>query len=157
MFGLYFFGTILEEHFVTHPTFGFAGGEAIYILFYTTAIYAAVLPQQIKLKDDKYYASLGASGAVNSVIFAFILVSPMSQMGLFFIPFIRLPAWVFGLLYLAISYFLARRKSNNPMVGRINHEAHFWGAFYGLIFMAVVEPDLLKSFLFQVSGGRIDF
>ncbi|MBC7863596.1 MAG: rhomboid family intramembrane serine protease, partial [Bacteroidia bacterium] len=117
-----------------------------------SAINAAVIPQQLKLKDDKYYASLGASGAVNAVIFASILINPTQQMGIIFIPFIKFPAWIFGIIYLGISYYLARRKSSNPMSGRINHEAHFWGAFYGIIFMAAFEPKLIVSFYEQTIG-----
>jgi membrane associated rhomboid family serine protease len=151
MIGLYFFGPALEFHFVTNETFGFAGGEAIYLAFYSTAIYAAVIPQYFKLKNDRSYASLGASGAVNAIVFAYIMVNPKAQLGLLLIPG-RVDAWIFGLIYLGISYFLARRKSRNPMVDRINHEAHFWGAFYGILFMSCVEPGLVVKFFNQVTG-----
>jgi membrane associated rhomboid family serine protease len=153
MFGLYIFGRNLEFHFNVSETFGRVGGEALFLLLYSTAIYAAIIPQQLKLKEDRYYSSLGASGAVNAIIFAGILVSPMDKMGLIFIPGIHIPAWIFGLIYLVVSYFLAKRKSNNPMSGRINHEAHFWGAFYGIIFMAIVEPKLLVQFYQQITGN----
>ena len=151
MFGLYVFGQTLEYFFVTSETFGIALGEIMYMLFYTTAIYAAVMPEQIKLKNDRTYSSLGASGAVNSIIFGYIIVNPKAQIGLFLIPF-PLDAWIFGIVYLLISYFLAKRKSNNSMLGRINHAAHFWGALYGVIFMACVKPSLIPLFFERIMG-----
>lgn len=73
----------------------------------------------------------------------------MSQLGFFFIP---MPAWVFGILYLGISYYLSRRRTGNVSVDNIGHEAHFWGAIYGLVFTLIlgllnqdVYLDLIKK------------
>jgi hypothetical protein len=32
----------------------------------------------------------------------------------------------------------------------INHDAHFWGAIYGLIYPVIMEPSLLRNFLSQL-------
>ena len=49
-----------------------------------------------------------------------------------------MPAWVFGILYLGISYFLSKRQAGNESVDRIGHEAHFWGAMFGIVFTLVL-------------------
>ena len=49
-----------------------------------------------------------------------------------------MPAWVFGILYLGVSYYLSKRNAKNDSVDRIGHEAHFWGAIYGVLFTLIV-------------------
>lgn len=147
MIGFYFFGEPLENYLSIH--YSPLTGKIIFVLFYSSAIFAASLHQFFKNKDNEAYISLGASGAVNAVVFAFILVYPNSQMGFLFLPF-AVPAWIFGLFYLGISFYLSSRRSNNPFLNRIDHSAHFWGALYGLCFMAVLQPSLLQEFLDKI-------
>ncbi len=89
----------------------------------------------LKIKRINNYTSLGASGAV-------ILV----QLGFFFIP---MPAWIFGILYLGISYYLSRRNTGNESVDKIGHEAHFWGAIFGVLFTLVIGL-LNKDVYFEI-------
>jgi membrane associated rhomboid family serine protease len=147
MIGFYFFGVPLEKYLCLH--YSLLTGKIIFILFYSSAIYAASLQQFFKNKDNHGYVSLGASGAVNAVVFAFILIYPNSQMGFLLLPF-SIPAWIFGLFYLGISYYLSSRRGSNPFLDRIDHSAHFWGAIYGICFMAVLQPSLLKSFFDKI-------
>lgn len=136
MYALWMFGPIVEEQ-VLPLLMGTAIepnkklGMAMYILLYTGAIYASTISEYLKNKNNSYYSSLGASGAVNALIFSFITCSPLSQLGFFFIP---MPAWVFGTLYLGISYFLSKRNTGNDSIDRVGHEAHFWGAMFGILF-----------------------
>jgi membrane associated rhomboid family serine protease len=140
MYALWMFGPIVEKQVL--PLLSGAFGEpdkkmgmALYILLYTGSIYASSISEYFKNKNNPHYTSLGASGAVNALIFSFITCSPMSQLGFFFIP---MPAWVFGILYLGISYYLSKRNSSQGAVDRIGHEAHFWGAMFGILFILVL-------------------
>jgi len=50
------------------------------------------------------------------------------------------------LLYLAYCQYMAKQTGDN-----INHNAHFYGAIYGLIFPMLLEPSLLHLFLSQLT------
>ena len=136
MYTFYLFGDIVEQSFM--QIFG-ASGKVIYIIMYITSLAACLLPTYFKHKDDYYYRSLGASGAVSAVIFAGILLNPTMGMGIFPIPF-SIPAFIFGPLYLIISAYLAKKGHGN-----INHSAHIWGAVYGVVFL-VITCQFLSSF-----------
>ncbi|RYF96991.1 MAG: rhomboid family intramembrane serine protease, partial [Chitinophagaceae bacterium] len=99
MYGLYIFGKYVEEDFLR--LFGDFGRIA-YLLMYLSSLFFCLLPTYMQHKTNTNYRSLGASGAVSAVIFAFILLNPLIPMGLLFIP-VRIPGFLFGLLYLVIS------------------------------------------------------
>ena len=63
---------------------------------------------------------------------------------LFPIPF-PLPSVVFGIVYLVYSAVMARRATDN-----IGHNAHFWGAVFGIVFTIALKPILAISFLDQI-------
>ncbi len=150
MYALWMFGGIVEEQ--VFPILLSHDGEpdrkmgmALYIILYTGAIYASSISEYFKNKENKYYTSLGASGAVNALIFSYITCLPMTKLGFFFIP---MPAWVFGVLYLGISYYLSKRNTGNESVDRIGHEAHFWGAIFGILFtltLGLLNKDVYFS------------
>lgn len=140
MYALWLFGPIVEKQVLPLLAGSFEEpdkkmGMALFILLYTGAIYASSISEYFKNKNNTHYTSLGASGAVNALIFSFITCSPMSQLGFFFIP---MPAWVFGILYLGISYYLSKRKTGTDSFDRIGHEAHFWGAMFGIAFTLIL-------------------
>lgn len=128
MYTLYMFGDPVEGEFV--ELFGNIG-KLLYIIMYVTSLAACLLPTYFKHKNNAYYSSLGASGAISAVVFAFIFLNPTIKMGLIFLP-IPLPAFVFGLLYLVITTYLSRRGGSH-----INHSAHLWGSVYGIFFLIV--------------------
>jgi membrane associated rhomboid family serine protease len=128
MYTFYMFGDIVEKTFL--DIFG-NSGKIFYILLYITSLIVCLLPTYLQHKDNFYYRSLGASGAVSAVIFAGIFLYPTMGMGLFPIPF-HIPAFIFGPLYLGISAYLAKRGQGN-----INHSAHIWGALYGVVFLII--------------------
>ena len=76
------------------------------------------------------------------------MFNPTAGMGLLFIPF-YIPSWLFGLLYLGYSYFMAQKGKDN-----IGHDAHLWGAVYGLVFPIVFKPHLISYFLEQLKHPR---
>lgn len=130
MYAFYMFGDNVEDHFVRvfHEK-----GKLLYLLLYITALAVCLLPTYAKHKTDNHYRSLGASGAVSAVIFAYILLNPLQKIGLIFLPpQWGLPAFVFGFLYIAISSYLDKRGGGN-----INHSAHIFGGLYGIAFLIV--------------------
>jgi membrane associated rhomboid family serine protease len=97
-------------------------------------------------KDNIYYNSLGASGAVSAVVFAYILLFPTAKLGFLFIP-IPIPGWLFGFIFLGIEYYLGKRGNTG-----VAHDAHFFGAVFGLIFTIVLKPGLVTIFFDQLTG-----
>ena len=111
---------------------------------YIGALLLSVIPAFGKHKNDVFYGSIGASGAVSAVAFASILISPLNKIYLFFIP-IGIPAILFGFLYLGYEYWMSRRAKDN-----IGHDAHMWGALFGLIFTIAAKPKIFMVFLQQL-------
>jgi membrane associated rhomboid family serine protease len=128
MYSFYMFGDAIETAFT--EIFG-EKGKLIYLLLYVSSLVVCLLPTYFNNKDNYHYKSLGASGAVSAIVFAYIFLAPTQKLGLIFIPF-YFPAFIFGILYLGISAYLARRGNS-----RINHSAHLWGALYGIAFLVL--------------------
>lgn len=129
MFTLYLFGAATEEVF--RQVFGSGLGGLMYMLMYLTGLVVSIIPSWMKEKNNSNYSSLGASGAVSTVVFAYIIIYPMSYMGLMFIP-VFLPAFIFGALYVAVSVYLDKKQ-----YGNINHMAHITGGAWGIVFLAL--------------------
>lgn len=141
MVTLYSFGGAVEQVFV--QWIGVAG----FALFYLSAIVVAILPTYLRHRHDSQYASLGASGGVSAVLFAFILFDPWSKLIIFPIP-LPIPAIVFAVLYVAYSIWMDRQGT-----GKTNHSAHLWGAGYGIVFTALLEPSVLGHFTRTLFGS----
>ena len=131
MFSYYFFAFQLERY-IGHWQFG---------LLYVASLILSDMPTVVKHKNDYWYHSLGASGAISAVVFAYILFNPLSDMYLLFIP-IPIPAILFGVLYLVYCVYASRRG-----IGNINHDAHFYGAICGVIISIGLYPMVIPSFL----------
>ncbi|HUQ67767.1 MAG TPA: rhomboid family intramembrane serine protease [Flavitalea sp.] len=147
LISLYFFGQFVETAFAY--IFGDAG-KFLYLLMYVMALAASLLPTYSKNKDNNYYRSLGASGAVSAVIFAGILLDPTNKIYLMFIP-IGIPGFVFGPVYLLISAWMDRKGNDN-----INHSAHIWGALFGIAFLIVTgyvtgKYNTIQEFIYKVN------
>ncbi|MDT8410523.1 MAG: rhomboid family intramembrane serine protease [Wenzhouxiangellaceae bacterium] len=138
MITLFFFGTVMEN--ILFERIGAVG----FLLFYLSALVLSALPDVIGRRDDSSYASLGASGAVAAMLFAYILIDPWALLFVFFIP---VPAVVFAMVYVGYSIWAQRHSPGN-----INHGAHLWGAAWGVIFMLLLEPSLLPRFLSKIAG-----
>ena len=108
-------------------------GELRFLLLYVSAVVIAFLPTTLRFLRSHKYSSLGASGAVAAVLFSGILLYPEQQIAPFFV--FKMPAYVFALLYLAYSAWHSYSQSDN-----INHDAHFYGAAYGILATFVLEP-----------------
>jgi membrane associated rhomboid family serine protease len=125
MITLYSFGQGIET-FLFPALFGDKSG-LLYIMLYALGIVVASLPDYFKYKEVYGYRALGASGAVSAVLFSVILLAPSEELKVFLA--IPIPAWLFGILYLAFSAYMAKRGNDN-----IGHSAHFWGGVFGLVF-----------------------
>ncbi len=137
MLSFYLFGEFVERSFSEPILFG-DKGKILYIAMYVLALFVCLIPTFFKHKNDYYYRSLGASGAVSAVVFAGILFSPTAKMGFFFIPPI-IPGYIFGPLYLILSTYLEKQAKDN-----VNHSAHIWGALFGIAFV-VIMAAIFKS------------
>ena len=138
MVTLFFFGQQIEQ-LMTRVM-----GIWAYPVFYVSALVVSILPTYLKNQKNPNYLSLGASGAVSAVLFAFVLLAPWSTIGVMFIP---MPAIVFAVLYVGYSIWMDHRGGD-----RINHSAHLAGAAYGVLFMAIMEPRVLGIFLEQLGN-----
>ena len=92
-------------------------------MFYLGGLIFAILPSYLKHKNDVRWASLGASGAVSAVLFAYVLFEPWKLIFVFFIP---VPAIIFAVLYVAYSIWSGKKGNSN-----INHSAHLWELLMG--------------------------
>ncbi|MCD9030140.1 rhomboid family intramembrane serine protease [Luteimonas sp. Y-2-2-4F] len=138
MITLFFFGGLIERAF--EPYIGKLG----FVFFYLSAILVAILPTYLRHRHDPHYRSLGASGAVSAVLFAFVLLSPWSLIFVFFIP---MPAILYAVAYVGYSIWMDRRGGDN-----INHSAHLWGAGYGVLFTVMMEPRVINTFLGRLAN-----
>lgn len=152
MLAFYSFGEGLETVFGFDCVFG-RMGKVYFLLLYFSALIVASLPDHIKYRDSYHFKSLGASGAVSAIVFSMILFFPQSPIGLIFLP-IKIPGYIFGLIYLGITVYLDRRGGSH-----INHSAHFWGAAYGIVFTLVFSTlvannfDVYDNFITQIQSS----
>lgn len=147
MFAFYSFAPVVLG--TLYDGYGELPGLGLFLLLYLGGIILSDLPTYFKHRDDRGYRSLGASGGVASVLFASIVFMPVSANGggiiIFPIPFPIQP-FLFGFLYLAYSYYMARRRADN-----VNHDAHFYGALFGVVLMLVLIPAAGPLFVQQIS------
>jgi len=145
MFAFYSFssvvlGTLARVH-------GATMGLGLFLLLYLGGIIVSDLPTYFKHRDDRHYRSLGASGGVAAIVFASILFYPTGKIGILFLPpELGIPSFLFGFLYLAYSYYMARRQGDG-----INHDAHFYGALYGVLLTLALVPGVLPLFIQQIA------
>lgn len=148
MWALYIFGETVEAIF-TQLLFGPNIGRIAYILFYFSAIAVASLPSYFRHKDNYAYAALGASGATSALSLMYILFSPWNW---FIFP--PLPGILIGIGYLWYSSHMDKRGTDN-----IGHNAHLWGAIYGIAFLIVASlifnPNVLSYILSELLSGPV--
>lgn len=140
MLTLYFFGTVMEAHYQ-----GELGLQNYYYLaLYIGALVVSNIPTYLKHRNDDNYRSLGASGAVSAVLFAFILLRPWQRIIVLVFP---VPAIVYGALFLVYSAYMSKKGGDN-----VNHDAHFYGALFGIIFTVAVRPEVINIFLNELKN-----
>lgn len=117
-----------------------------FIILYLGAAIISTLTTLKKHKNDPYYQSVGASGAVSAIVFFSIFFSPLEK--LYLMAIIPIPGIVFAFAYLAYSNYMSRKGGDN-----INHDAHFVGAVFGFIYPILIDPKLFLFFLRQLGLG----
>jgi membrane associated rhomboid family serine protease len=137
MLSYYFFAFDLEK----------ALGHWQFALLYFVSLILSDLPTVYKHRNDEWYHSLGASGAVSAVIFSAILFNPLGKMMILPLPF-GIPAVLFGVIYLFYCNYASKYSRDN-----INHDAHLFGALSGLLITIALNPHIVNFFIQQVSGG----
>lgn len=140
MLTLFFFGRFMEPMLAQ-----LSGHIWAFPLLYLSALVVSILPTYLKHQKDPNYRALGASGAVAAMLFAFILLQPWERIYVFVFP---MPAIVFAVLYVAYSIWMDKRGGDN-----IAHGAHLAGAAYGVLFMLVMQPQVLGHFLRELGIG----
>lgn len=137
LFTLYFFGAAIERIFNAY--FGEIG-VLLYLTLFLSAVIVANIPTLIKHRNNPGYNTLGASGGVSALVLAFILFDPIRDLCLYAL--ICLPGYILGAIFIVYSIIMGKRGRDN-----INHDAHLWGAIYGLIFIIILRPTTIESFL----------
>lgn len=145
MFTMYFFGESIERTYLSI----YGGAGAFYFLaLYFLGILISDLPTYFKHRHNPGYNSLGASGGVSAIIFSWIIFYPTQSIYIWGL--LPLPGFLLGVLFLVYSYYEGKRLG-----GRINHDAHLFGALFGIVFTIVTVPAVIGSFFDQLM--RFDF
>lgn len=152
MLVLFFFGVTVERYY--DQIFG-SKGPLMFLILYLGAFIFSHLPTYWRYKEIPSYNSLGASGATVAVLFTFILFDPWSKLYLYFA--IPVYAILFAIIYLIYSGMkmgiISDRILPNSIRYRlqapdnINHEAHFYGALWGVLFTLLFKPTVGLHFL----------
>jgi membrane associated rhomboid family serine protease len=132
---LFFFGPGLERLM----------GTTKFIALYFIGLVVSSLGTVFKQKNNPDYASLGASGAILAVLFAYIVYRPLDKIYLYFA--IGIPAVLFAFGYLAYSWWASGHSRD-----RVNHDAHLDGALTGLIFVGVTDFNAWRHAFRAVSS-----
>ncbi len=142
MFVLYFFGESVENRFMS--IFGETMGRINFMLLYLLAIVAANIFTYFKHKDNHLFASLGASGAVSAVLFAHVLFDPWGCLYLYAI--IPINGIIGAVLYVVYSTWASKNRKDH-----VDHDAHLWGAIFGVVFTLVLSPKIFSYFIAKMA------
>ena len=142
MYVLYMFGPYLELYFEYNASLGLIS----YILFYILSAIFATIPALYKNGNNPNYLSLGASGAVSAVVFAYIVLNPLRELGIILLPGIWIPGFIFGILYLVAENYMSKKKYSN-----IAHDAHISGSLFGVFFILFFDLKNASNFIETIS------
>ena len=129
MFTFYFFAFPMERTVGTLP----------FLVLYFAGLIVSHACTFVKHRNHPNYASLGASGAISAVLFAYIVYFPTTTLIIFPLP-IPIPAALFAVGYVAYSWWASEHSR-----GRINHDAHLCGALSGIAFVAASDPGAFRN------------
>lgn len=138
LFVFWQFGTYLESYF--DSVTGVPGSKFFMAGLFLGGIIFANIPSLFVHARDYNYQSIGASGGVSAVLFAYILINPWDKLVLYFV--IPIYSVVAGVLFLIYSYWASRNRNDH-----IDHLAHFSGSVFGVLFTLAFYPGVLQLFL----------
>ncbi|WP_175621972.1 rhomboid family intramembrane serine protease [Chryseobacterium schmidteae] len=127
MMTLYFFGPVILEGF----------GNIGFLIIYFGSILLGNIFSLFIYQKQPWYSAIGASGGVSGILFAAIAMMPNIGIYFFFIP-IPIPGFIFGLLYFSYSVYM---MLNPKQWDNLGHAAHLGGAFFGLVYAVVIQPQ----------------
>lgn len=127
MMTLYFFGPVILEGF----------GNIGFLIIYFGSILLGNIFSLFIYQKQPWYSAIGASGGVSGILFAAIAMLPNIGIYFFFIP-IPIPGFIFGLLYFGYSVYM---MLNPKQWDNLGHAAHLGGAFFGLVYAVIVQPQ----------------
>lgn len=140
MFTFWSFGIYMEQYYQ------YVGlGKWVFFLLYFGGMIFSSSFDLAKQKDNPYYLSIGASGAVSAVLFSSIFFDPWGK--IYFFALLPIPGILFGVVYLLYCQYMAKQASDH-----INHNAHFLGALFGFLLPALLNPSLVKLFVGALMG-----
>lgn len=145
MFVLYSFGRYVE--FELQFMYG-NNAPLTFLIIYILAIVVADLPTFFQYRNVRTYYSLGASGAVSAIVFSSIMFNPLGKVSIIFLP-VSFPGFVLGILYLIYSYYQGKR-----MAGNVNHNAHLFGALFGIAATVALDPNVIIEFISDLGDFR---
>lgn len=112
-----------------------------FFCFYLACQIMSDLVPLFKNKDIPSYSSLGASGALSGVVMGAVILAPRISIW-------GLPGWIFALLYIGYSYYMARLNRDN-----IGHDAHLFGALAGIMLTVVFYNESFMVFLKTITSS----
>jgi membrane associated rhomboid family serine protease len=131
MITFYFFAFPLERFL----------GTASFVILYLVGLVVSHACTWYKERNNPQYASLGASGAISAVLFAYIVYFPTTTLFIIPIPF-PIPAALFAVCYVAYSWWASKNSRD-----RINHDAHLCGALSGVGFVAITDAGAFSRLI----------
>jgi membrane associated rhomboid family serine protease len=131
MFTFYFFAFSLEDYL----------GTLSFAVLYAVGLVLSSVCSIVKHRNNAQYATIGASGAISAVLFAYIVYFPTTKLIVFPLP-IPIPAFLFAFAYVAYSFWAGTQKR-----GRVNHDAHLCGALAGIGYVLVTDPSAFADLL----------
>ncbi len=153
------------RHVETVVTSGFVHGDLSHLLFNLVTFYFFAFPMErflgpvafsvlyalglvvssacsiVKERNNPGYATLGASGAISAVLFAYIVYFPFDSLYIIPIP-VPIPAFLFAIGYVGYSMWAAKAGQGN-----INHDAHLCGALTGIAYVLATDPQAFAELL----------
>jgi len=141
LFVLYQFGAIVEQQY--QMVFG-ETGRIYYILLLLLGIIVPDVIDYLIHKDRPEYRSLGASGTVSAVLFAYVLFNPWAKLYLYGI--IPIYSIIAAVLYIIYSIYQDKKANDN-----VNHMAHLTGAVFGFLFTLLLKPSLWNYFIVRLT------
>lgn len=122
MLGLYMLGGAIEQVL----------GSRHFLIYYLVCVVVAAFAQLLVIEyfTGGFYPTVGASGGVFGVLFAFALLFPREKLMIFPIP-VPLPAWLFVTLYGAAELYMG---VTGTLAG-IAHFAHLGGMVGGFVLL----------------------
>jgi len=141
LFVFWTFGEAIEAQF--SYLFGTTFGKINFLLLFFFSGILSDLPTSFKYKDNPSFRSVGASGAISGIMFSYVLFYPLEYLYLYGI--IPIPGIIAGIGYLWYSNYAAKKEGR-----RIDHNAHFYGAVFGLVITILLYPPVVLSFFRQL-------